>query len=158
MIPNSCFLSAAAGGSCYSKHSLRLIGLHFEQQSMSIEFKPSEFNLVGQSSPSYQPCNQLTFDGTDSTSISCLKSSNGSSHFIGQWKPWSQSIPVEMGDPFTKMCQNFFSFLSHTQQRGYVIATTQALSFSFFPSLLHYSRLFFGRFYGGLLRLLPPKG
>ena len=42
-------------------------------------------------------------------------------------------IPVEMEDPFTRMCQNFFSFLSHTQQRGYVIATTQALSFSFFP-------------------------
>ena len=41
-------------------------------------------------------------------------------------------IPVEMEDPFTKMCQNFFSFLSHTQQRGYVIATTQTLSFSIF--------------------------
>ena len=48
-------------------------------------------------------------------------------------------IPVEMGDPFTKMCQNFFSFLSHTQQRGYVIATTQALSFSFsLPSPLQW--------------------
>ena len=36
-------------------------------------------------------------------------------------------------DSFTRMCRNFFSLLSHTQQRGYVIATTQALSFSFFP-------------------------
>ena len=41
-------------------------------------------------------------------------------------------IPVEMEDPFTRMSQNFFSFLSHIKQRGYVIATTQALSFSFF--------------------------
>ena len=47
--------------------------------------------------------------------------------------PGGRNIPVEMEDPFTRMCQNFFSFLSHTQQRGYVIATTQALSFSFFP-------------------------
>ena len=37
-----------------------------------------------------------------------------------------------MEDPFTRMCQNFFSFLSHTQQKGYVIATTQTLSFSIF--------------------------
>ena len=42
-------------------------------------------------------------------------------------------IPVEMEDPFTRMSQNFFSFLSQIKQRGYVIATTQALSFSFFP-------------------------
>ena len=49
------------------------------------------------------------------------------------WWAEKSTIPVEMEDPFTKMCQNFFSFLSHTQQRGYVIATTQALSFSFFP-------------------------
>ena len=41
--------------------------------------------------------------------------------------------PVEMEDPFTRMSQNFFSFLSQIKQRGYVIATTQALSFSFFP-------------------------
>ena len=38
-----------------------------------------------------------------------------------------------MEDPFTRMSQNFFSFLSQIKQRGYVIATTQALSFSFFP-------------------------
>ena len=31
------------------------------------------------------------------------------------------------------MSQNFFSFLSQIKQRGYVITTTQALSFSFFP-------------------------
>ena len=42
-------------------------------------------------------------------------------------------ITVEMDDPFTRMSQNFFSFLSQIKQRGYVIATTQALSFSFFP-------------------------
>ena len=42
-------------------------------------------------------------------------------------------IPVGMEDPFTRMSQNFFSFLSQIKQRGYVIATTQALSFSFFP-------------------------
>ena len=38
-----------------------------------------------------------------------------------------------MEDPFTRMSQNFFSFLSQIKQRGYVITTTQALSFSFFP-------------------------
>ena len=42
-------------------------------------------------------------------------------------------IRVEMEDPFTRMSQNFFSFLSQIKQRGYVITTTQALSFSFFP-------------------------
>ena len=43
------------------------------------------------------------------------------------------TIPVEMEDPFTKISQNFFSFLTQIKQRGYVIATIQALSFSFFP-------------------------
>merc|ERR1712073_158968 len=42
-------------------------------------------------------------------------------------------IPVEMEDPFTRMSQNFFSFLSQIKQRGYEIATTQALSFCFSP-------------------------
>ena len=45
------------------------------------------------------------------------------------------SIPVEMEDPFTRMSYIFFSFLSQIKQRGYVIATTQALSFSFFPPI-----------------------
>ena len=53
-------------------------------------------------------------------------------------RPYIEVIPVEMEDPFTRMCQNFFSFPSQIKQRGYVIATTLALSFSFFlPSTLH---------------------
>ena len=40
------------------------------------------------------------------------------------------TIPVEMEDPFKRMSQNFFSFLSQIKQRGYVIAIRQALSFS----------------------------
>ena len=46
--------------------------------------------------------------------------------------PQPTTIPVEMEGPFTRMSQNFF-LSSLKQQRGYVIATTQALSFSFFP-------------------------
>ena len=43
-------------------------------------------------------------------------------------------IPVEKEDPFTRLGQNFF-LSSHTEQRGYVMATTQALSFTFSPPL-----------------------
>ena len=50
-----------------------------------------------------------------------------------------QGLPLEMEDLFTRRSQNFFSFLSQIKQRGYVIATTQVLSFSFFlPSPLHW--------------------
>ena len=53
--------------------------------------------------------------------------------YLFDFLKWVHLIPVEMEDPFTRMSQNFFSFLSQIKQRGYVIATTQALSFSFFP-------------------------
>lgn len=47
-------------------------------------------------------------------------------------------IPVEKEDPFTRLGQNFFSFLSHRTERlcdGHHTSTFLL----FFPSLLHYS-------------------